>query len=239
MIGVITAVSPERDAVLAKLKDVHPNTIYGVEFYDGMLQDTRCVVAMSGVGKVNAARSTQLLIDKFGPERIVNLGSAGAIHPQLQIGDVVISTSCIQHDVDLTMFGENKGFFSKTEGFIPVDQEFVQLCQQAMELSVDNQFRVLAGPIATGDQFNDSRQHKEELYKEFGAYCIEMEGAAVAQVCAMCRIPFAIIRSISDTPNEDAVQLYEKFKESASRRCADFLVNLVTIIQKTASLNCQ
>lgn len=231
MLGVITAVNAERDAVLAKMQDVTSCTIYGVEFYEGLIRDIRCIVAMSGVGKVNAARSTQLMIDKFAPDRMVNLGSAGALHPDLRIGDVVISTACIQHDVDLTLFGASKGFFSETEGFVQAEPEFMSLCQQAMEQAVDPNFRVLTGPIATGDQFNSCQILKEELYREFGAYCIEMEGAAVAQVCSKCQIPFVIIRSISDSPSEDTLQLYEKYKKTASQRCADFLVQLIKIMQ--------
>ncbi|HYH04467.1 MAG TPA: 5'-methylthioadenosine/adenosylhomocysteine nucleosidase [Bacillota bacterium] len=233
MIGVITAVDAERDAVLAKMKEVKAYQVYGIEFYEGLIRDTRCITAMSGIGKVNAARCTQLMIDRFNPDRIVNIGSAGALYPDLQIGDVIISTSCIQHDVDLTPFGLRKGFFSETDGFVAADAGLVSLCQQAMEHSIDDRFHVYTGPIATGDQFNDSAQTKERLFEEFGAYCIEMEGAAVAQVCAMCEIPFVVIRSVSDTPTEETRNLYENFKQLASERCANFLTNLVKLIQKS------
>lgn len=232
MIGVITAVDAERDAVLAKMKEVKSYTVYGIEFYEGSIRDIRCIAAMSGIGKVNAARCAQLMIDRFSPDWIVNIGSAGAIHPELQIGDVIISTSCIQHDVDLTPFGLPRGFFSETEGFVTADAGLVELCRQAMEHSIDDRFHVYAGPIATGDQFNDSVQVREWLYQEFGAYCVEMEGAAVAQVCAQCQIPFVVIRSVSDTPTEETLNLYENFKQLASERCANFLINLVKLLQR-------
>jgi adenosylhomocysteine nucleosidase len=230
MIGVITAVTAERDAVLTKMRDVREYNIYQIEFYEGWVGNTRCITAMSGVGKVNAARCTQLMIDKFLPSRIVNIGSAGALHPDIKIGDVIISTSCIQHDVDLTPFGLRKGFFGETEGFIHADAELIELCKEAMHQSIGEAFDVFSGPIATGDQFNDSVEQKEELYQEFGAYCIEMEGAAIAQVCAMCRIPFVIIRSISDSPTEDTSSVYENFKNLAAKRCVNFLVNLVKVL---------
>jgi adenosylhomocysteine nucleosidase len=234
MLGVITAVTDERDAVLERMSDSQTHVVFGIEFYEGTIRDTRCIMAMAGIGKVNAARCTQLMIDRFMPERIVNLGAAGALHPNVRIGDVVISTACIQHDLDLTVFGLRKGFLSETEGFIPADPEMIALCAQAMAQTIDDRFRIWNGPIATGDQFNDSAARKEELYQEFGAYCIEMEGAAVAQVCALCQVPFVVIRSISDQPDDDdALNLYETFKCQASGRCATFLENLAATLQAT------
>jgi adenosylhomocysteine nucleosidase len=227
MIGIITAVTAERDAVLERMENPKTYTVYGIEFYEGTVRNTRCIMAMAGIGKVNAARCTQLMIDRFTPDKIVNLGSAGALHPEVRIGDVVISTTCIQHDIDLTAFGFRKGFISETDGFIPADQELMELCAQAMKQTLDGPFRIFTGPIATGDQFNNSTTRKTELFQEFGAYCIEMEGAAVAQVCALCQVPFVIIRSISDQPDNDTLNLYETYKHQASRRCADFLENLV------------
>jgi adenosylhomocysteine nucleosidase len=232
MFGIITAVDAERDAVLERIESPQEYSIYGIKFYEGVIGKIRCIMAMAGVGKVNAARCAQLMIDKFSPARIVNIGSAGALHPKVRIGDVIISTACIQHDVDLTAFGLRKGFFSETDGFIPADPELMELCAQAMEQTLDNRFRIFTGTVATGDQFNDSPTRKEELFQEFGAYCIEMEGAAVAQVAAMCQVPFVIIRSISDQPDDDTLNLYETYKQQAAVRCALFLVNLVTGLQE-------
>ena len=116
MIGIITAVTIERDAVLEKLKEIKATTVYDLKFYQGLIRHTPCIIVMSGIGKVNAARCTQLMIDRFGPSKIVNIGSAGALHPDIKIGDVVISTACVQHDVDLTVFGIKKGAFAKQEG---------------------------------------------------------------------------------------------------------------------------
>lgn len=237
MIGIITAVASERDAVLEIMTEIRSRDIYKIEFYEGKIHNTGCVTAMSGVGKVNASRCAQLLIDKFGPDRIVNVGSAGALHPDLNIGDVIISTSCIQHDVDLTAFGLPKGFFAAEDGFIAADLDFLELCQKAMARTVGGDFKVLTGPIATGDQFSDVPEHKDTLYEEFGAYCIEMEGAAIAQVCAMCGVPFVIIRSISDQANGETLQSYSQFKALAAERCASFLTNLVAVLEYRADHN--
>ncbi len=236
MIGIITAVDTERDAVLKKMAAIKTNIIYDIIFYQGFIHHTPCIAAMSGVGKVNAARCTQLMIDKFQPDKIVNVGSAGALHPDLNIGDVVISTACIQHDVDLTVFGIKKGAFDNQEaGFIHADANFAELCTKAIKDSIGKDYKVLSGAIATGDQFNDSLEKKNELFEEFGAYCNEMEGAAVAQVCASCKIPFVVIRSISDKPGKESKMMYNDFKQLASERCAAFLLNLIDIIENSGT----
>lgn len=233
MIGIITAVTNERDAILRKMKEIESLIIFDIEFYRGVIGKTPCVTAMSGVGKVNAARCTQLMIDRFNPARIVNVGSAGALHPDLNIGDVIISTLSIQHDVDLTVFGIKKGAFDEGEsGFVETDKEFAALCQDVMEKNAAGLYAIHSGPIVTGDQFNDSLEKKAQLYEEFGAYCIEMEGAAVAQVCAMCGVPFVIIRSISDKPDNDTRMMYENFKVLAAERCAEFLGDLIDVLEK-------
>jgi adenosylhomocysteine nucleosidase len=235
MFGIITAVTAERDAVLQKMEGVNKSTIFGIEFFQGKIKDTVCIMAMAGIGKVNAARCTQLMIDRFSPERIVNMGSAGGLHPDLTIGDVVISTACVQYDLDLTAFGLPKGAVDEGEdGFVKADTVFAKLCEEVMENSIDGGFKVMLGPIATGDQFNDSPAVKAQLFKEFGAYCNEMEGAAIAQVCAACRVPFVVIRSISDNSDEDTLMNYNKFKELAAERCVHFLLNLVDVLEKKA-----
>jgi len=234
MLGIITAVETERDAALTKMTDVTTSTFYDIEFYKGFIENGPCVIALAGIGKVNAARCTQLMIDRFSPERIVNLGSAGGLHPELKIGDVVISTSCIEYDVILTAFGIKQGAFKEgDDGFIDADPEFISLCKKAMCRSVGKEYRIFTGPIATGDQFNDSPQKKKELYRDFGAYCNEMEGGAVAHVCSLCRIPFVIIRSISDNSDDNTLEMYNNFKILAAERCADFLVQLMIVMKET------
>lgn len=233
MLGIITAVTAERDAVLARMQDVAKSTIFGIDFFQGKIGKTACVMAMAGIGKVNAARCTQLMIDRFSPERVINMGSAGGLHPELTIGDVVISTACVQYDLDLTAFGLPKGAVDEGEdGFVKADAGFAELCEKVMENSIDGEYKVVLGPIATGDQFNDSPVTKAQLYKEFGAYCNEMEGAAIAQVCAACAVPFVVIRSISDNSDQDTLMNYEKFKELAAERCVHFLLNLVNALEE-------
>lgn len=232
MLGIITAVTVERDAVLHKMERTTTVRIYDLDFYQGLIHHTPCIIALSGIGKVNAARCTQLMIDRFRPSKIVNIGSAGAVHPDLNIGDVVIATACVQHDVDLTVFGFKKGAFDKqADGFIKTDADFAELCEAAIEKSSSDKSKVFLGTIATGDQFNDSLEKKAHLFEEFGAYCNEMEGAAVAQVCTSCQVPFVVIRSISDKPGNQSKLMYDNFKRLASERCVTFLEHLIAIIE--------
>jgi adenosylhomocysteine nucleosidase len=236
MLGIITAVETERDAALNRLTDIRDSNLYGIEFYSGRIENHPCVIALAGVGKVNAARCTQLMIDHFSPERIVNIGSAGGLHPEVKIGDVVISTSCIQYDVILTPFGIKQGAFSEDDdGFIEADPNFMELCKKAMSRCVGKEYRIFNGPIATGDQFNNSPARKDQLYQDFGAYCNEMEGAAVAQVCALCDVPFVIIRSISDKSDGDTLEMYNHFKILAAERCSDFLAQLMIVMQEQSN----
>jgi adenosylhomocysteine nucleosidase len=233
MLGIITAVETERDAALTRMTDIKASNIYGIEFYSGSIENHPCVIALAGVGKVNAARCTQLMIDRFSPKRIVNIGSAGGLHPEVKIGDVVISTSCVQYDVILTAFGIKQGSFTEDDdGFIDADPDFIELCKKAMARCVGKEYRIFTGPIATGDEFNNSPERKNQLYQDFGAYCNEMEGAAVAQVCALCGVPFVIIRSISDKSDNDTVEMYNNFKVLAAERCADFLTQLMIVMQE-------
>ncbi len=238
MLGIITAVETERNAALTRMNNIQATTIYGIEFYSGSIENHPCVIALAGVGKVNAARCTQLMVDNFSPDRIVNIGSAGGLHPELKIGDVVISTSCIQYDVILTPFGIKQGAFTEDDdGFIDADPDFIELCKKAMVRCVGKDYRIFTGPIATGDEFNNSPERKKQLYQDFGAYCNEMEGAAVAQVCSLCEVPFVIIRSISDNSDNDTLEMYNNFKVLAAERCSDFLIHLMEVLKEQSEKN--
>lgn len=224
MIGIIGAMNEEVGAILKLLKNHEKYEFYGMEFIKGEIHEQICVVGKSGVGKVNAARCTQILIDKFNPKMVVNVGSAGALKPELEIGDVVISTSCIYHDADITAFGHKKGYISGIgDRYIKANEDLVDICKIGLKEILNKEYKIMLGPIATGDQFYNDPKIKEELYKEFGAYCDDMEAAAIAHVCYLCEIPFVAIRSISDKPTKkEKVDFYD-FLELASNRSMEFL----------------
>ncbi|MDF2521133.1 MAG: adenosylhomocysteine nucleosidase [Clostridia bacterium] len=222
MIGIIGAMKEEKDAILSLMQQVERVEHYGVKFYIGTINNKSCVLSKSGVGKVNAARATQIMIDKFSPEFIINIGSAGALEPSLEIGDIVISDNCIQHDADITAFGHPKGYIAGLR-YIQADPELIEMCKKAMELSVGHQYKTYIGTVASGDQFISSQEKKQELHREFNAWCAEMEGAAIAQVCYLCQVPYVVIRSISDKALPGNNIEFREFLELSAERCAHFV----------------
>lgn len=220
-IGIIAAEVKEMEAVKEKMQNIKEIQVYNSIFYEGNISNKNCVLARAGEGKVNAARTTQILIDRFEVDTIINVGSAGALNPELNYEDIVISTACVQHDFDITAFGREKGYIPNIEDkYIYADKMLIEKAENAI-----NQInaKVVKGIIVTGDVFVTGKERKEELHKEFNAECTEMEGAAVAQVCYLCNIPFIIIRSISDTTDcNDAID-FNEYLEIVSKKCAEYL----------------
>ena len=224
LLGIIGAMDQEVKAIVDKLNQENAHEYYGMKFWVGIINGVKCVVGQSGVGKVNAARCTQIMIDKFNPTSIINIGSAGALNPELEIGDVVISTSCIYHDADITVFGHPKGYITGIgDRYIKADEKLIDECKKTMEEIADNNYKIHLGPIASGDQFYNDPEKKAELFEEFGAYCDDMEAAAIAHVCLLCKVPYVVIRSISDKPKKKSELTFYEFLELASARCAEFL----------------
>lgn len=229
-IGIIAAMEEEAREILKLMKEVKQEQFFEKVFYVGTCQSFECILVQCGVGKVNAARTTQLLIDNFQVEAVINVGSAGALNVELDYGDVVISTACIQHDFDITCFHHPKGYITDLGVEIEADKNLVAIFEEATR---DVQ-RVVKGKIATGDQFYNSPEIKQTLREEFKAECDDMEGAAVAQVCFLCQKPFVVIRSISDKPkSKEKVDFYE-YLEMASKRCAKIIERGLAIWQDQA-----
>lgn len=180
----------------------------GVTLHLGKLDNQQIIVTEGGIGKVNAAMTTAALI-AAGATQVIFTGVAGGVHPELRVGDIVISTDCIQHDVDVTALGYELGVIPGEALSWPAD-ETLRAAALASAKELEG-VRVIEGRIASGDQFVASRQKVQWLWATFGAACAEMEGAAVAQVCAKHNIPFVVIRSISDTADHDANVDYRTF----------------------------
>ena len=222
IIGIIAAMDEEMSAIKSKLTGLKSQTIYEKIFFTGFLSERPCVLVESGIGKVNAARTTQLMIEHFSPSWIINVGSAGALNYELDYLDIVISTACIQFDFDLTVFGRKKGELPELGQYLKADPTLVELMGRAVG-QTDSEHHIITGIVATGDQFINDPTIKKSMYEQFHAECDEMEGAAVAQVCTLCKIPFVIIRSITDKPKtQEKVDFYQ-YLELASARCASFL----------------
>ena len=178
----------------------------------------------SGVGKVNAARATQILIDNFKVDYILNIGVAGGVSTNLKVGDIVVGDKLYQHDFDITAFNHNKGYIPNIGDYVETDR---YLLEKTKELNYDS---VVYGNIASGDIFCTEASMSAKINSKFNALCVEMEGAAVAQVCYLSLIPFLIVRSISDIPNNDNVVVYEEFVISSSKKVAHFVNELISTL---------
>lgn len=220
--GIIAAMEEEQAEILNIMEDVYSEKYFEKEFIIGKINNTKCILTKSGVGKVNAARTTQILIDKFNVDAVINVGSAGALNEELDYGDLIISTSCIQHDFDITCFDHPKGYITDIGVEINADKDLIEIFKCASE-KIDKSVKVIKGIIITGDQFNCTPDIKYTLRQTFNAECEEMEGAAVAQVCMLCKVPFVVIRSISDKLNSaEEIEFYD-YLVMASKRCAKII----------------
>ena len=224
-IAIITATEQEFSAIKNKFEKVEENTLKDLIYYSGELNGKEYIVIKSGIGKVNAARTTQILIDIFDLDYIVILGSAGSLNDELDIGDIVIGKELVQHDFDTTAFGDEKGYITGAGKIFKSDEELVEKYRKyVQENKLDYQVKV--GTIASGDIFLTEKVMKEKIRSKFGADCVEMEGAAIAQICTLNKVPFIVIRSISDKPNGSNQMDYNKFADLASKRCADLILTI-------------
>jgi adenosylhomocysteine nucleosidase len=226
-IGIIGAMDEEikllKENIVIK-KEVVKATI---TFYIGVFEGKEVVICKSGVGKVNAAITTQLLVDQFLVSHIIFTGVAGAVDPQLDIGDIVISTSAIQHDLDASALGFKVGevpMFDYPSDF-PASELLVKLAEQAANSLRD--IKVSKGRILSGDQFIANYEKVKELALLFDGKCVEMEGAAVAHVAMLNDIPFVVIRSMSDKANGDANVNFAEFTKLASERSFTIVKSMI------------
>jgi adenosylhomocysteine nucleosidase len=214
-IGIIGAMKEEIELFLEHMEQVETTQKAKIQFLEGLFHGKRVVLCKSGVGKVNAAVTTQILIDTFGVDAIIFTGVAGAVDPRLNVGDIVISSELIQHDMDVTALGFPRGTIPYEEVSLFVSDE--RLKQAAVNASSELfPGRVQVGRVLSGDQFIASRDTVTQLYNELQGACTEMEGASVAQVCAMNSIPQVVIRSMSDKADGSAEVNFAEFTLQAS-----------------------
>lgn len=221
-LGIIVAENDEYDAIIKIIKNIEIKNIYGLEFTKGKVNNFDIVVVKSGVGKVNAGRVTQILIDHFKVDFILNIGSAGSLNDELDIGDVIVAEKVVQHDFDVTVFGRDRGAIPDVGKYFFSDKA---IFNKLINLK-DFDFKLRSGIIASGDQFIIDIKMKNKIISEFNADCVEMEGGAVAQVCYMAKIPFCIIRFIPDKPNGNNHIDFNEFLKLASANCAKIIYEL-------------
>ena len=223
-IGIIFAMEEELNAFLEKIIILKEYDIFGLHFFHGTINDVEFILVISGVGKVNAARTCQILIDNYSVDAIINVGVAGGVNPNLAIGDIVIGERLVQHDFDITAFNHEKGYIPSVGVYINSDDYLVKLSEDVL---LKNDCSFTKGVIASGDIFCTEEAMSNKIASKFDALCVEMEGASIAQVCYLSHIPFLVLRSISDIPNNNNVITYEEFVESSSRIIATVLKNIL------------
>lgn len=215
IIGVIGAMEEEVSMLIGQMKNKETKVMAGMQFNKGKLWDIDAVVVKSGIGKVNMAICTQILVDVYNVTAVINTGVAGGLYEKLNVGDIVISSDVVQHDMDATGFGYKPGQIPRMDVFsFPADKDLVKLAVDSCNL-VNTDIQCFTGRVATGDQFISSNEKKQWIIDNFDAYCAEMEGGAMAQTAFLNNIPFVVIRAISDKADNSATVTYEEFEQQA------------------------
>lgn len=214
-IGIIGAMDVEVNTLKKDMKIEKICKKAGMEFCEGILKNQKVVVVRSGIGKVNAAVCTQILVDLFGVDAVINTGIAGSLNAEINIGDIVISTDVVHHDMDAVNFGYPLGQIPQMDVFsFPTDEKLAETAKSVCE-KVNPEIQVFRGRVVSGDQFIADRAVKERIEKNFHGFCTEMEGAAIAQAAYLNQVPFVIIRAISDKADNSATMDYPTFEKQA------------------------
>ena len=223
-IGIIGAMEEEVELLKEKMTDTVIIEKAGMKFVKGTLKGQTAVVVRSGIGKVNAGICTQILADEFQVEAVINTGIAGSLKAEINIGDIVLSTDTMQHDVDAREFGYPLGQIPRMETLtFLADEKLRKLAKEVCE-EVNPDIQVFEGRVASGDQFVADKETKEKIIENTQAYCTEMEGAAIGQAAYLNKIPYLVIRAISDKADDSAHVDYPTFERQAIRHT----VNLVS-----------
>ncbi len=215
MLGIIGAMDEEISQIAELMTDVEETTIAEMTFKKGTIGGKEVVAVRSGIGKVNAAMCTQILATYFHVDSVINTGVAGSLRNEINIGDIVISTDALQHDMDATGFGYELGVIPrmKVSTFV-ADDRLAKLAKEAC-IEANLGIGVHCGRVVSGDQFITDKATKQRLIDNFDGYCTEMEGAAIAQAAYLNGIPFLVIRAISDKADDSANMDYSEFERHA------------------------
>ncbi len=228
-IGIIGAMEVEVNTLKAQMNIESVETIASMDFYKGTYHNRNVIIVRSGIGKVNAAICTQILIGQFGADAIINTGIAGSLSAAIDIGDIVISSDTLQHDMDATGFGYAPGVIPQMDTSVFIaDEHMINTAKEACA-KVNPEISTHIGRVVSGDQFISDDTKKEFLTKNFQGLCTEMEGAAIAQAAHLNHVPFVILRAISDKADGSAQMDYPEFEAKAAQHC----INLVDEMLRT------
>lgn len=227
IIGIIGAMEEEVNILKEKMSIDAVEKKASMEFFKGKLNDKEVVIVRSGISKVNAAVCTQILIDDFNVDCVINTGIAGSLQNKIDIGDIVISSDAMQHDVDATGFGYDLGVIPRMETSVfKADERLIELAKKVCEAEIPD-IAAHVGRVVTGDQFISDREVKNKIESNFHGYCTEMEGAAIAQAAYLNNIPFVILRAISDKSDDSATVDYPAFEKKAIEHSVILVENML------------
>lgn len=230
-IAIIGAMEEEVLILREEMENKEVKTIAGSEYTTGTLRGVDVIMLRSGIGKVNAAMTTSVLIHEFQPDVIINTGSAGGLSPELQVGDIVISSEVRHHDVDVTAFGYEYGQVPQLPAAFIADTRLVQLAAACAE--VDQHVKTVKGLIATGDSFMNDPVRVQAIAEKFtDLQAVEMEAAAIAQVAHQFNVPFVIIRALSDIAGKESDISFEQFLPKAGLHSANLVMKMAEELGK-------
>ena len=231
MIGIIGAMEEEISNLKSHMQVEEVETIAGMSFFKGAVKGTKLVLVRSGIGKVNAGICTQILASVYGVDTVINTGIAGSLNADIDIGDIVVSTSLVQYDVDARNFGYKLGEIPRMNIVeFPADKYLIDKTQSAFD-SLDLGIKLYKGMVATGDKFVSEDSLKAEIISNFHAYCVEMEGAAIAQTAMLNNMACVVIRAISDKADNSADVDYRSFEAKAIENMSKISLALVNSLK--------
>lgn len=223
-LAIMSAMDAEIDHYLEWCTLQGTNDRVGLTFHEARWKSHELILVRAGVGKVNAALCTQTLIEAFDAQAVICTGSAGAVNPALDIGDVVVAEDCVQHDVVVDFLGLPRGQIPFTDHrFFETDPQFRRL---ALDVSLP-EHTIRPGRVLTGDTFVEDEAYRQQIREELDGDCVEMEGAAVGQVCAVNDVPYLVVRAISDRADGTSDVDFQAFLEDAARSSAQIVLHLL------------
>lgn len=225
-IGIIGAMDLEIELLINKIGINRKETVAGFSYYIGSINDKKIVLTCCGIGKVNAAACTQILIDRYGVDSIINTGIAGGLHESVKICDIVISNNVTYHDVRKVQMESCFPFNDSFQG----DEKLIEIATTACKLNKTEEWNYHIGRIISGESFVENSELKNDLIRDYSPHCVEMEGAAIGHVAYLNNIPFVVIRSISDNADEEATINYDTFEKIAVNRSAEIVINMIQML---------
>lgn len=225
VLGIIGALQEEVALLCSNMQSIRQENSSGINYFSGTICDQEVIVVQSGIGKINAAICTQILISDYHVDAIINVGVAGSLDSSLHILDVVVSDRAVFHDIDLDMYERYFPF----QRYYPADSNLIESFRMVLE---KQQTAYQVGLVATGDDFIEDSRIKQDIVKRLKPLCVEMEGAAIAQTAFVNQIPFVILRVISDGADDNATNNYDNFLELAAKKSSELVMKFL-LSQKT------